>query len=83
MFTNVQGPLSGDWCVLRTRRVPLAAWHFGTFDGYQDFFGKNAEFYAVAVRPGDVAAAVSEPQTLALALLALGAAVVARRRRPH
>jgi len=32
---------------------------------------------------GDVAAAVSEPQTLALALLALSAAVVARRRRPH
>ena len=37
--------------------------------------------YAVAVRPGDVAAAVPEPQTLALALLALGATVVARRRR--
>jgi hypothetical protein len=39
-------------------------------------------YWAVAVRPGDVAAAVPEPQTLALALLALGATVVARRRRP-
>jgi MYXO-CTERM domain-containing protein len=38
--------------------------------------------YAVAVRTGDVTAAVPEPQTLALALLALAAAVVARR-RPH
>ena len=35
--------------------------------------------YAVAVRPGDVAASVPKPQTLAL--LALGATVVARRRR--
>jgi hypothetical protein len=34
------------------------------------------------VRPGDVAADVPEPQTLALTLLALGAAVVTRRRRP-
>ncbi|NDG39945.1 MAG: PEP-CTERM sorting domain-containing protein [Betaproteobacteria bacterium] len=35
--------------------------------------------YAVAVRPGEVAAFVPESQTLAL--LALGAPVVARRRR--
>jgi MYXO-CTERM domain-containing protein len=38
-------------------------------------------FFAVAVRPGDVPASVPEPQTLALALLALGATAVARRRR--
>jgi MYXO-CTERM domain-containing protein len=43
---------------------------------------QNDQLYTVAVRPGDVAAFVPEPQTLALALLALGAAVVARRRRP-
>jgi MYXO-CTERM domain-containing protein len=49
---------------------------------YPDSGGRNADsedrlFHAVAVRPGDV----PEPQTLALALLGLGAAVVARRRR--
>ena len=38
-------------------------------------------YFAVAVRPGDVTASVPEPQTLALALLALGATVVARRRQ--
>ena len=38
-------------------------------------------FFAVAVRIGDATAHVPEPQTLALALLALGASVVARRRR--
>jgi MYXO-CTERM domain-containing protein len=43
---------------------------------------KSERMFAVAVRPGDVAAPVPEPQTLALALLALGATVVTRRRRP-
>ena len=38
--------------------------------------------FAVAVRPADVAAAVPEPQSLALVLLALGAGAVAWRRRP-
>ncbi len=37
--------------------------------------------YAVAVRDGDVAASVPEPQTLALALLGLGAAIFGWRRR--
>jgi len=37
--------------------------------------------YALAVRPGDVAATVPEPQTLALALMALGAAMVGRSKR--
>ena len=57
----------------------------GTFrpdTGFQAAASKNTLLFAVAVRPGDVAASVPEPQTLALALLALGATVVARRRRP-
>lgn len=46
-------------------------------NGYQYRQDVNAVLYAVAVR-GDV----PEPQTLALVLLALGATVVARTRRP-
>ena len=62
--------------------IPVNVWHFKTFDGIQSHGVKGDALYAVAVRPGDVAASVPEPQTLALALLALGATVVARRRRP-
>ena len=58
------------------------AWSFSTFDGFQyDNFQVN-ELYAVAVRPGDVAAGIPEPQTLGLVGLALGAAVFALRKRP-
>jgi len=60
---------------------PLFAWTFRSVDGNQSLSSKGSPLYAVAVRPGDVSAAVPEPQTLALALLALGATVVARRRR--
>jgi len=45
-----------------------------------DDFGRVAS-YAGAVRPGDVAAAVPEPQTLALVMLALGATMVFRKGR--
>ena len=61
---------------------PGAAWDFYTLNGGQSPGGKDNALSAVAVRPGDVAASVPEPQTLALVLLALGATVVARRRRP-
>jgi hypothetical protein len=50
-------------------------------NGSQVNVGTYESLYAVAVRPGDVTASVPEPQTLALTLLALGATVVARRRR--
>ena len=80
LFTNVQ---SFDyWSGTGYAPFPDFAWNFGTFDGYQNAGDKDSALYAVAVRPGDVAAAVPEPQTLALVLLALGATVVARRRRP-
>ena len=61
---------------------PDRAWLFRPGDGGQAYDGKIVRLRAVAVRPGDVVASVPEPQTLALALLALGATVVARRRRP-
>jgi hypothetical protein len=78
-FDGVQ---SGDyWSGTEYAPGPLDAWLFFTNDGGQILDVKLSALYAVAVRPGDVTAAVPEPQTLALALLALGATVLARRRR--
>lgn len=59
----------------------LGAWYFGPVFGNQSVFPQSVELFAVAVRPGDVTASVPEPQTLALALLALGATGVASRAR--
>ena len=77
-FTNVQSDFY--WSGTEYAPNPSVAWSFYTI-GFQSFGGKNIALYAVAVRPGDVTASVPEPQTLALALLALGATAVARRRR--
>ena len=60
----------------------IFAWYFIPVNGFHDGGFYVNRFFAVAVRPGDVTAPVPEPQTLALALLALAATVVARRRRP-
>ena len=79
-FDGVQS--SFYWSGTEYAPLPANAFFFSTFDGGEFIIGKDFAFYAVAVRPGDVAASVPEPQTLALALLALGATVVARRRRP-
>lgn len=80
LFSNVQSYYY--WSGAEYAPNPNDAWHFYPSVGYQDFYDKPSALYAVAVRPGDVAASVSEPQTLALALMALGATVMARRRRP-
>lgn len=53
---------------------------FSPITGTQNVGFQQTELYAVAVRSGGVATPVPEPQTLALALLALGASVVARKR---
>ena len=79
-FLDVQS--DAYWSGTEYAQFPARAWYFSSFDGPQYIFDKDFAMYAVAVRPGDVAASVPEPQTLALVLLALGATVVARRRRP-
>lgn len=86
LFSNVQSV--GYWSGTEYALDPVAgAWRFRTSVGNQNTALKFIALSAVAVRAGDVAAAVPEPQTvpepqsLALVLLALGAAVVARRRR--
>lgn len=80
LFSNVQSGVY--WSSTDYAADPSLTWTFDTTFGFQSFFAKNVSLYAVAVRPGDVAVSVPEPQTLALALLALGATVAARRRRP-
>jgi hypothetical protein len=59
------------------------AWLFDTSYGYQNYGIQDYEFYAWAVRPGDVAAAVPEPETYAMLMAGLGllGAGTKRRRR--
>lgn len=79
LFKNVRSNVY--WSGTEYAPRPSSAWAFyagsGDADGALD---KGNQMYALAVRSGDVAAAVPEPQTLALALLALGATALARRR---
>lgn len=57
------------------------AWYFSDF-GLQDWNGQGAQYSAWAVRDGDVAAAVPEPESYAMFLAGLGlVGGVARRRQ--
>jgi hypothetical protein len=80
LFSNVW--TAGGWSGTEYAPDPNQAWRFRAGIGLQDFQVKSYVLSAVAVRHSDVATAVPEPQTLALVMLALGAAGVARRRRP-
>lgn len=72
----------GYWYGLAYAPAPaLGAWHFNTAYGGQSYFDQVDEIYAVAVHPGDVVAAVPEPQTFGLLLMGLAVALVAARRR--
>jgi len=79
LFDGVQSNVY--WSGTEYAPNPSFAWGFSTSGGFWNVANKGDAWYAVAVRPGDVTASVPEPQALALALLALGATVVARRRR--
>jgi hypothetical protein len=82
-FTNFESYFY--WSGTEYAPNPGGAWAFGTYIGYQynydksDGFNFNG-FYAMAVRPGDVAA-VPEAQTYALMLAGLGLIGWRARRR--
>ena len=54
LFSNVQSYLY--WSSSEYAPSPGYAWGFYTYYGYQDIYDKPYQFYAWAVRPGDVAA---------------------------
>ncbi len=78
LFSNVQR--GTYWSATQWAPDTRYAWYFDAGDTFQGNQAKNAPYYALAVRTGDVAA-VPEPQTLGLVLLALFAAT--RMRRPE
>ncbi len=79
LFKNVQSYYY--WSGTEYAQSTNNGWYFYTDDGLQNYGDEGNSMYALAVRPGDVTAAVPEPQTLALVLIGLTGALVARRRR--
>ncbi|MCX7084366.1 MAG: DUF1566 domain-containing protein [Methylococcales bacterium] len=69
LFSNVQD--SVYWSSSEYAPLPGSAWLFRTYNGYQYYFYKGFQFYAWAVRPGDVAA-VPLPGAVWLFLSGLG-----------
>ena len=67
------------WSGTEYARNPLHAWTFDTYNGVQLARNKSSALYALAVRPGDVAA-VPEPGMVALLLSGLAGVMVMRRR---
>jgi hypothetical protein len=81
LFTNAQS--YAYWSGTEYAPDPGNAGYFHTYVGYQgNGNDKDVPLYAVAVRPGDVTAAVvPEPELYAMVLAGLGGLAVARRRR--
>lgn len=79
-FDGVQGVY---WSASSSPQGPTDAWAFYTSGGDQVLYYSGTWFNAAAVRPGDVAAVVPEPQTYALMLMGIGFVMLAMRRRPR
>jgi len=77
-FINFQSHLY--WSATEYAPNPFGAWYFHTGLGYQNYGDKANSLYALAVRPGDVAA-VPEAETYALMLAGLGLIGWRARRR--
>lgn len=75
------------WTATEYAQDPRYAWFFYSGVGWQGWqenrfaLGKANLMNAVAVRDGDVGTAITEPASLALSLIALGAVALQRRRR--
>ena len=76
-FKNLQSNFY--WSGTEYAPGPNSAWGFYTGDGFQVATIKTNALYALAVRPGDVAA-VPEPGVVALLLSGLAGVMVMRRR---
>jgi Protein of unknown function (DUF1566)/PEP-CTERM motif len=80
LFTNLQSYYYWSGTVFAPVPADLA-WYFATRDGAQSPDDLPVTYYAWAVRPGDVAAAIPEPETYAMLLAGLGLLGFAARRR--
>jgi hypothetical protein len=79
LFSNVNPDYF--WSGTEYAPNPIGAFSFSAGEGNLSVLVKGFASYAVAVRPGDVAAAIPEPQTYALMLMGVGAVLLARRKR--
>ncbi len=78
-FRNMQA--SVYWSDVVYSPYPGMAWYFILQTGYQIAVDHGNILYSLAVHPGDVTAAVPEPQTCALLLVGVAGVLVAVRRQ--